>query len=61
MVNVFDKLKIPDTPNLFFWDDLMDDKYPMQVVVVYEDVVYEGMVHFLRVIQILHIWYWFHT
>lgn len=42
---VLNFLKIRDTGNLYFWDDLMDNNYPMKAVITYEEYIYEGMVH----------------
>ena len=40
-----DWLKIRDTGNSYLWDDIMDNDYPMKVVVSYENIIYEGMLH----------------
>ena len=45
MLYLLDFLKIRDTVNLYYWDDLMDDIYPMKVVATYKDIVYEGMLY----------------
>ena len=39
-------LKIRETGNLYYWDDIMDNKYPMKIRITYEDVIYEGMSRF---------------
>lgn len=44
-LKILNFLKIRDTGNLYFWDDLMDNDYPMKAVIIYDDYVYEGMVH----------------
>lgn len=43
--NILDFLKIRDTGNCYFWDDIMDDNYPMKVIVFYENMTYEGLIH----------------
>lgn len=45
---VLDKLKIQNTDNIYIWDDIMDDKYPMKMCIKYEDAAYSGMVHFIE-------------
>lgn len=40
-----DIFKIRDTGNLYLWDDLMDNKYPMRLMISYEEKIYEGMLH----------------
>lgn len=45
LIPLLDFLKIRDTGNLYYWDDIMDDKYPMKIKISYEDVSYEGMLH----------------
>lgn len=45
MIYVLDFLKIRDTGNVYYWDDLMDNDYPMKVKVSYNENVYEGMLH----------------
>lgn len=42
---LLDCLEIRDTVNPYYWDDLMDDKYPMKIVATYTNVIYEGMLH----------------
>lgn len=42
---ILDKLKIRDTGNVYIWDDMMDNRYPMKVSIAYDDVIYIGMVH----------------
>lgn len=44
-VKVLDFLKIRDTGNLYYWDDIMDNKYPMKIRVICEKEIYEGMLH----------------
>lgn len=43
--SILDKLKIRDTGNLYIWDDLMDNDYPMLVCITYNDKSYTGIVH----------------
>ena len=45
IIKVFDFLKIRDTGNLYYWDDLMDNEYPMKVRILFENSIYEGMLH----------------
>ena len=45
VIQILDFLKIRDTGNLFYWDDLLDNEYPMKVKVLCDDVCYEGMLH----------------
>lgn len=45
LIYVLDFLKIRDTGNVYYWDDLMDNDYPMKVKVSYNENVYEGMLH----------------
>lgn len=45
IINILDFLRIRDTGNLYFWDDIMDDKYPMKLCIEYNDITYEGMLH----------------
>ncbi|MCM1246999.1 MAG: hypothetical protein NC251_01030 [Lachnoclostridium sp.] len=42
---ILDKLSIHDTNNAYIWDDLMDVKNAMKVRVVYDEEIYEGMLH----------------
>ena len=45
IIKVFDFLKIRDTGNLYYWDDLMDNDYPMKARILFENNIYEGMIH----------------
>jgi hypothetical protein len=45
MLPILDKLNIRETGNLYLWDDLADNNYPMRVIVTYEDAMYDGMLH----------------
>lgn len=45
IIEILDFLKIRDTGNLYFWDDIMDDKYPMKLSIEYNNVTYNGMLH----------------
>lgn len=45
MLNILDCLKIRDTGNLYLWDDIMDNDYPMKVIISFENSSYEGMLH----------------
>lgn len=45
IVYILDFLKIRDTGNIYLWDDLMDNKYPMKAGISYEDKIYEGIIH----------------
>ena len=45
LIPILDFLRIRDTGNLYYWDDIMDEKYPMKVKISCEDVSYEGMLH----------------
>jgi hypothetical protein len=45
MLPILDKLNIRETGNLYLWDDLVDNDYPMRVIVTYEDAIYDGMLH----------------
>ncbi len=45
IIYILDKLKIRDTGNMYLWDDLMDNDYPMKISIGYEDRIYEGMIH----------------
>lgn len=42
---LLDKLKIRDTTNLYYWDDILDKNYPMKIQVSYDYRKYEGMLH----------------
>lgn len=44
-ISIFDLLKIRDTGNTYYWDDLMDNNYPMKIKVTYDNFLYEGMLH----------------
>lgn len=44
-IDILDKLKIRDTPNLYFWDDILDNNYPMKIQVLHNNKKYEGMLH----------------
>lgn len=44
-LRVFEWLKIRDTGNLYVWDDIMDDDYPMKAIIYYNNTVYEGLIH----------------
>lgn len=48
ILKVLDFLKIRDTLNLYYWDDLMDSNYPMKVKVTFNDISYEGVIHYLE-------------
>lgn len=43
--DIYDLLKIRDTGNVYMWDDLMDDLYPFEICISYQDVKYKGWVH----------------
>lgn len=45
VIKLLDLLKIRDTGNKYFWDDLMDDTYAMKAKISYENMIYEGMLH----------------
>ena len=45
MIHILDRLKIRDTGNIYLWDDIMDDDYPMKAIISYDDIVYEGIIH----------------
>lgn len=45
LYNILDKLKIRDTGNLYMWDDIMDNNYPMRVSISYDDNIFIGMIH----------------
>ena len=45
IIPILDFLKIRDTGNVYFWDDLMDNDYPMKIKVSYNENSYEGMLH----------------
>ena len=45
MIDLLDLLKIRDTVNIYYWDDLMDDEYPMRIIATYSDAIYEGIFH----------------
>lgn len=45
IIDILDFLKIRDTGNLYYWDDIMDNDYPMKVRVLFENTEYEGMLH----------------
>lgn len=45
VVRLCDFLKIRDTSNVYMWDDLMDNIYPMRVIVHYNDLIYDGIAH----------------
>lgn len=42
---VLDFLKIRDTGNLYLWDDMMDNYNPMKVIISYDNIIYEGLLH----------------
>ena len=42
---LLDFFKIRNTGNTYYWDDLMDNVYPMKVSVLLCDKTYEGMIH----------------
>lgn len=44
-MKVLDLLKIRDTGNLFLWDDMMDNDNPMKVIISYDNIIYEGLLH----------------
>ena len=43
---ILDFLKIRNTVNMYYWDDLMSNDYVMKVYVNFTDKSYEGMLHF---------------
>ena len=45
LIPFLDFLKIRDTGNVYYWDDLMDNNYPMKIRIDYDRFVYEGMLH----------------
>lgn len=42
---ILDRLKIQDTGNAYFWDDLLDNEHEMEIYVDYGDVIYGGVAH----------------
>lgn len=44
-IGVLDLLKIHDTPHVYYWDSIMDNDFPMKVIIGYEECTYEGMIH----------------
>lgn len=44
-IYLLDLLKIHDTPNVYYWDSIMDDDFPMKVIIGYEKCTYEGIIH----------------
>lgn len=42
---LFDKIGIRDSFNIYMWDDLMDQSEPMKIIITYNDLQYEGMIH----------------
>lgn len=42
---LLEKLKIRESGNIYLWDDLLDNVYPMKAVLTCGDITYEGMVH----------------
>lgn len=42
---LLEKLKIRESGNIYLWDDLLDNEYPMKAVLTCDNLVYEGMVH----------------
>lgn len=44
-IYVLDRLKIHDTPYVYYWDSIMDNDFPMKVIIGYEKCTYEGMLH----------------
>lgn len=45
IIYILDILRIRETGNMYLWDDLMDNNYPMKISIEYEDRIYEGMLH----------------
>ena len=45
VTKILDFLKIRDTGNFYFWDDLMDNDYPMKVSISFKNREYEGLLH----------------
>lgn len=39
------KLKIRESGNVYLWDDLLDNEYPMKAILTCGNLIYEGMVH----------------
>lgn len=38
-------MQIRDTGNKYYWDDILDNQYPMKIKISYDDFIYEGMLH----------------
>lgn len=45
MIKIWDFLKIRNTGKKFLWDDIMDNKYPIKVIIYYGKTKYEGYLH----------------
>ena len=44
-LSILDFLKIRDTFNVYYWDDLMPNDCAMKVYVYFSEKIYEGMLH----------------
>lgn len=44
-MKLFDKLGIRNSFNTYIWDDLMDQSKPMKIIITYDTLQYEGMLH----------------
>lgn len=45
IISILDKLKIRDTVNIYYWDDILDNNYPMKIEILYGNRYYVGMLH----------------
>ena len=45
IIEILDFLQIRDTGNKYYWDDILDNQYPMKIKISYDDFIYEGMLH----------------
>lgn len=45
IIKILDILKIRDTGNKYYWDDLLDENYPMEAKITIDNIIYEGMIH----------------
>lgn len=44
-MKLFDIIGIRNSFNTYMWDDLMDQSEPMKIIITYDTIQYEGMVH----------------
>lgn len=48
LISLLDFLKIRNSMHKYIWDDLMDNDYPMKIIVKINEATYNGMIHYIE-------------